>query len=80
MGVACAAWFEQLASVIANCGAFPKSILSAICILCVLWHIVKSKGASVRMVTLYDVLYVLSMAYCDEYRFRKEGSSEDFAE
>ena len=40
----------------------------------------KRKGASVRMVTLYDVLYVLSMAYCDEYRFRKEGSSEDFAE
>ena len=80
MGEACAACLEQLAVVYANCGAFPKSILSAICILCVLWHIVKSKGASVRMVTLYKVVYMLSMAYCDEHRFRKEGSSEDFAE
>ena len=69
LGVACAAWLEQLAVIYANCGAFPKSILFSICILCVLWHIVKSKGASVRMVTLYDVLYMLSMAYCDESRF-----------
>ena len=80
MGEACAACLEQLAVVYANYGAFPKSILSSICILCVLWHIVKSKGASVRMVTLYKVVYMLSMAYCDESRFRNEGSSEDFAE
>ena len=42
MGVACAAWLEQLAVVYANCGAFPKSILSAICFLCVLWPVVTS--------------------------------------
>ena len=57
---------------------FLKSILFSICILCVLWHIVKSKGASVRMVTLYEVLYMLSMACCDESRFWNEDSKWRF--